>query len=46
VPLLMVCEDNGIGISVPTPRGWIAAAYRDRPGLDYLAADGCDPVAT
>jgi 2-oxoisovalerate dehydrogenase E1 component len=46
VPLLMVCEDNGIGISVPTPRGWIAAAYHDRPGLDYLAADGCDPVAT
>jgi 2-oxoisovalerate dehydrogenase E1 component len=46
VPLLMVCEDNGIGISVPTPRGWVAAAHRDRPGLDYLAADGCDPVAT
>ncbi len=45
VPLLLVCEDNGIGISVPTPRGWIAAAYGDRPGLDYLAADGCDPVA-
>jgi len=46
VPLLLVCEDNRIGISVPTPRGWIAAAYRDRPGLDYLVADGCDPVAT
>jgi 2-oxoisovalerate dehydrogenase E1 component len=45
VPLLLVCEDNGIGISVPTPRGWVAAAYRDRPGLRYLAADGCDPVA-
>src|ERR1700689_2854130 len=45
VPLLLVCEDNGIGISVPTPRGWVAATYRDRPGLEYLAADGCDPVA-
>jgi 2-oxoisovalerate dehydrogenase E1 component len=45
VPLLLVCEDNGIGISVPTPRGWVAEAYRDRPGLHYLAADGCDPVA-
>src|SRR5580693_3853998 len=45
VPLLLVCEDNGIGISVPTPRGWIAAAYSDRAGLRYLAADGCDPVA-
>jgi 2-oxoisovalerate dehydrogenase E1 component len=46
VPLLIVCEDNGIGISVPTPRGWVAAAFRERPGLRYLAADGCDPVAT
>jgi 2-oxoisovalerate dehydrogenase E1 component len=45
VPLLLVCEDNGIGISVPTPPGWVAASYRDRPGLRYLAADGCDPVA-
>jgi 2-oxoisovalerate dehydrogenase E1 component len=45
VPLLLVCEDNGIGISVPTPRGWVAAAYGERPGLRYLAADGCDPVA-
>ena len=45
VPLLLVCEDNGIGISVPTPRGWVAAAYSERPGLRYLAADGCDPVA-
>ena len=46
VPLLLVCEDNGIGISVPTPRGWVAAAYGERPALRYLAADGCDPVAT
>jgi 2-oxoisovalerate dehydrogenase E1 component len=45
VPLLLVCEDNGIGISVPTPPGWVAAAYGDRPGLTYLAADGCDAVA-
>src|SRR5262249_30317086 len=27
VPLLLVCEDNGIGISVPTPPGWVAASY-------------------
>jgi 2-oxoisovalerate dehydrogenase E1 component len=45
VPLLLICEDNGLGISVPTPQGWVAAAYHDRPGLSYLAADGCDPVA-
>src|SRR5262249_39806480 len=45
VPLLLVCEDNGLGISVPTPPGWVAASFRARPGLRYLAADGCDPVA-
>ena len=44
MPLLLVCEDNGIGISVPTPEGWIAHAYGSRPGLEYFAADGCDLV--
>lgn len=44
MPLLLVCEDNGIGISTPTPRGWIARAYGDRKGLQYFAADGCDLV--
>jgi 2-oxoisovalerate dehydrogenase E1 component len=46
VPLLFLCEDNGLGISVPSPRGWIAAAYSGRPGLTYVAADGCDAIAT
>ena len=27
MPLLLVCEDNGLGISVRTPAGWIRAAY-------------------
>jgi 2-oxoisovalerate dehydrogenase E1 component len=40
LPLILVCEDNGIGISVPTPDGWIAASYGNRPGLHYLRADG------
>ncbi len=44
LPLLLVCEDNGIGISVPTPDGWIEAAYGNRPGLHYLRADGGDVV--
>ena len=43
VPLLLVCEDNGLGISVPTPPGWIASAYGSRPGLAYATADGADP---
>ena len=42
LPLLLICEDNGIGISVPTPDGWIAATYGNRPGLHYLRADGHD----
>jgi 2-oxoisovalerate dehydrogenase E1 component len=45
VPILFVCEDNGFGISVPTPKGWIEAAYGSRPGLGYVVADGSDPVA-
>ncbi|MFE3290857.1 thiamine pyrophosphate-dependent enzyme [Rhodococcus sp. NPDC059234] len=40
--LLLVCEDNGLGISVPSTPGWIAAAYSGRAGLEYFAADGCD----
>jgi 2-oxoisovalerate dehydrogenase E1 component len=46
VPLLFVCEDNGIGISTKTPAGWIEASYADRAGLTYYAADGSDLVAT
>ncbi|WP_373283460.1 thiamine pyrophosphate-dependent enzyme [Nocardia concava] len=42
VPILFVCEDNGIGISVPTPRTWIEQAYGSRPGLAYFDADGSD----
>ena len=44
LPLLLVCEDNGLGISVPTPEGWVEQALR-RPGLTYAAADGTDPDA-
>ena len=42
LPLLFVCEDNGIGISTRTPAGWIEAAFRARPGLRYFKADGLD----
>ncbi|BCJ51287.1 MFS transporter [Actinoplanes sp. NBRC 14428] len=42
LPLLLICEDNGLGISVPSPRGWVADTLRARPGLRYFAADGCD----
>ncbi len=42
LPLLWVCEDNGIGISTQTPKGWIAASMQHRPGLKYFHADGLD----
>jgi 2-oxoisovalerate dehydrogenase E1 component len=45
LPLLLVCEDNGLGISVPTPAGWVAASLSNRPGVPYLLADGGDPLA-
>ncbi|WP_033342311.1 thiamine pyrophosphate-dependent enzyme [Catenuloplanes japonicus] len=46
VPLLLVCEDNGLGISVPSPEGWVAALLSSRPGITYFHADGCDLAAT
>jgi len=42
LPLLFCCEDNGIGISTKTPKGWIEASFRNRPGLAYFACDGLD----
>jgi 2-oxoisovalerate dehydrogenase E1 component len=42
LPLLLVCEDNGLGISVPTPPGWVAAAQSARRGVEYFHADGAD----
>jgi len=46
VPVLFVCEDNGLGISVRTPEDWIVQAYGLRPGLRYFTADGFDVAAT
>ncbi|HZC99775.1 MAG TPA: thiamine pyrophosphate-dependent enzyme [Actinomycetes bacterium] len=45
MPLLLVCEDNGLGISVRSPEGWARSAYGSRQELRYLAADGCDLAA-
>lgn len=40
VPLLLVCEDNGLGISTPSPPGWVAHALQGR--FVYRAVDGAD----
>ncbi|MEU8209703.1 thiamine pyrophosphate-dependent enzyme [Micromonospora sp. NPDC049044] len=46
IPVLFVCEDNGLGISVRSPEGWVEATLRARPGIRYFSADGADPVRT
>ena len=46
LPLLFVCEDNGIGISVKTPSGWIRASMEHRPGIKYFSANGLDIYET
>jgi 2-oxoisovalerate dehydrogenase E1 component len=45
LPLLLVIEDNGIGISVRTPPGWIRAATGSVPRFGYFQADGSDLAA-
>lgn len=40
VPILFVCEDNGIGISVRTPSGWIARRFQDMKEFHYVSANG------
>lgn len=42
MPIVFICEDNGIGISVRTPGGWIEANFAHRPALHYVQCDGAD----
>jgi len=44
MPIVFVCEDNGIGISTATPRNWIEANYSNRPELHYISCDGRNPL--
>ncbi len=44
LPLVFICEDNGIGISTSTPGGWINANFSNRPGLNYLFCDGLNLI--
>ena len=43
-PILLVCEDNRIGISTRSPRGWPDAMLRSIPGVAYVRADGAEPL--
>jgi 2-oxoisovalerate dehydrogenase E1 component len=42
MPIIFLCEDNGIGISVRTPGGWIEANFAHRSALKYIQCDGVD----
>jgi 2-oxoisovalerate dehydrogenase E1 component len=44
MPLIFLCEDNGIGISTRTPKGWIRASFENRPALHYIRCSGFDMV--
>ncbi|GAA5139649.1 thiamine pyrophosphate-dependent enzyme [Thalassotalea piscium] len=46
MPIVFVCEDNGIGISTSTPKGWVEANYKNRAGLVYLTCDGLNLIDT
>lgn len=40
LPLIFICEDNGIGISTATPRNWLESQYAHRENLAYISCDG------
>lgn len=42
LPLIFVCEDNGIGISTSTPIDWVESMMRQRTDLRYFKANGLD----
>jgi 2-oxoisovalerate dehydrogenase E1 component len=46
LPLLFVCEDNDLGISVPSPAGWVESALRARPQLRVERVEGDDTEGT
>ncbi len=46
LPLLVVVEDNGLGISTRTPEGWVAARLGAMPHMQVFTADGSDLFGT
>lgn len=43
-PIVFVCEDNGLGISVRTPKGWVADRFKSNPWIEYFSGDGLDLI--
>lgn len=42
LPIVFICEDNGYGISVPTPQGWIKQLFSQHHAIHYISANGLD----
>ena len=46
MPIVFICEDNGIGISVPTPTNWVQETFCRRPAINYMQCDGLSLLDT
>ena len=44
IPIVFICEDNGMGISVPTEKSWIEKNFSRRPGIKYIKVDGLNVI--
>lgn len=44
LPLVFICEDNGIGISVKTPTDWVRSSRMNSPAIKYFECDGLDVI--
>lgn len=42
LPLVFICEDNSVGISVQTPSQWISSAHAHSADMRYFFCDGRD----
>ncbi len=46
LPLVFICEDNGIAISVPTAKNWVRDTVSHRTNIHYIACDGLNLTDT
>lgn len=44
LPIVFICEDNGIGISVSTPSDWVKNSRQHSTTLKYFECDGLDLI--